>query len=56
MTDQLQQVEDKVPILGQIPMIGRLFNSTSNQPITTAIIFMVQVELIDPTGRPYRDR
>jgi general secretion pathway protein D len=56
MTDLIQKGEDKVPILGQLPMIGRLFSSSSSQPVTTAIIFMVQVELIDPTGRPYRDR
>ena len=56
MTDRVQQAEDKVPILGQLPLVGRLFTSTASQPITTAIIFMVNVELIDPTGRPYRDR
>jgi general secretion pathway protein D len=56
LTDRIQKGEDKVPVLGQLPMIGRLFSSESSQPITTAIIFMVQVELIDPTGRPYRDR
>jgi general secretion pathway protein D len=56
LTDRIQQGQDKVPVLGQLPMLGRFFTSTSSQPITTAIIFMVQVELIDPTGRPYRDR
>lgn len=56
MTDRIVKGEDKVPILGQLPLFGRLFTSESSQPITTAIIFMVHVELIDPTGRPYRDR
>lgn len=56
MTDSIQKGEDKVPVLGQLPVLGRLFSSESSQHITTAVIFMVQVELIDPTGRPYRDR
>jgi general secretion pathway protein D len=56
MADKIHKGEDKVPVLGQLPLFGRLFTSESSQPITTAIIFMVQVELIDPTGRPYRDR
>jgi len=56
MTDRVQQAEDKVPILGQLPVLGRLFTSKANRPISTAIIFMVNVELLDPTGRPYRDR
>ncbi len=56
MSDSIQSVHDKVPVLGDIPLVGRLFQSKARQPISTAIIFMVQVELMDPTGRPYRDR
>lgn len=56
MASSVQTVEDKVPILGDIPWVGRLFQSKSTQPISTAIIFLVHVELLDPTGRPYRDR
>ncbi len=56
MMESVQNVDDKVPFLGSIPVIGRLFQSTAKQPVTTAIIFLVHVELLDPTGRPYRDR
>jgi general secretion pathway protein D len=56
MTESIQNVEDKVPVLGDLPWIGRLFTSKAYQPTTTAIVFMVSVELLDPTGRPYRDR
>ena len=56
MADSIQNVEDKVPILGDIPWVGRLFQSKSSQNVSTAIIFLVHVELLDPTGRPYRDR
>lgn len=56
MRESVENVEDKVPLLGDIPWIGRWFTSTARQPSTTAIVFFVQVELLDPTGRPYRDR
>ena len=54
--DSVQDVSDQVPVLGSIPIVGRLFQSKSRQSISTAIVFLVNVELLDPTGRPYRDR
>jgi general secretion pathway protein D len=56
MSESIQNVEDKVPVLGDIPWVGRLFSSTAKQPVSTVIIFLVHVELLDPTGRRYRDR
>jgi general secretion pathway protein D len=56
LSDSIQHVEDKVPVLGSVPYLGRLFSSESRQPVSTAILFMVRVELMDPTGRAYRDR
>lgn len=56
MASSIQNVEDKVPVLGNVPILGRLFSSTARKPVNTAIIFLVHVELVDPTGRPYRDR
>ena len=56
MAESIQNVEDKLPVFGNIPVLGRLFQSTAKQPVSTAIIFLVHVELLDPTGRPYRDR
>ncbi len=56
MTQSVQNVEDKVPVLGDIPWVGRLFTTTARQPVSAAVIFLVKVELLDPTGRRYRDR
>jgi len=56
MSESIQKVQDKVPVLGDLPGVGRFFQSIVNKPVSTAIIFLVHVELIDPTGRPYRDR
>jgi general secretion pathway protein D len=56
MSSSIQNVEDSVPVFGDIPVLGRLFKSTARKPVSSAIIFLVHVELLDPTGRPYRDR
>jgi general secretion pathway protein D len=56
LKDEIQTVEDKTPILGDIPIVGRLFQSSSIQPISTAIIFLVHVEIIDPTGHSYQQK
>jgi len=56
MEQKIEKVEDKTPILGSIPIVGRLFQSKASQTTSTAIIFLVNVELLDPTGRPYRSR
>ena len=56
LRDEIQDVEDKTPVLGDIPIVGRLFQSDARRHTSTAILFLVNVELLDPTGRPYRDR
>lgn len=56
LSSRIENVEDKTPILGDIPVVGRLFQSKASLNVRTALIFFVNVELIDPTGRPYRDR
>ena len=55
MQESVQNVEDQTPILGNIPVVGRLFQSKAKQPVTTAIVFLVNVQLMDPTGRPFRN-
>jgi general secretion pathway protein D len=49
-------VNDKTPILGDLPFLGRLFQNNGVKSHSTAILFFVNVELVDPTGRPYRNR
>lgn len=43
-------VNDKVPILGDLPVIGRLFQRQGTVPETRAIVIFVTAELVDPTG------
>lgn len=47
-------VDDKVPILGDIPVAGRLFRSHSHSVETKNIVFFVTVDVIDPSGRKLR--
>jgi general secretion pathway protein D len=54
--EKMQNVEDQVPILGSMPFVGRLFQSKARQPIKRNVLIMVNVELQDPSGRPYRNR
>jgi general secretion pathway protein D len=54
MREDVQNVEDKVPILGDIPIIGRLFQSKSENRIKSNLIIFVTPQIIDATGRPLR--
>lgn len=54
MREDVQKVEDKVPILGDIPIVGRLFQSMSENRIKSNLIVFVTAQIIDATGRPLR--
>jgi general secretion pathway protein D len=54
MREDVQNVEDKVPILGDIPYIGRLFQTKSENRIKSNLIVFVTAQIIDATGRPLR--
>lgn len=56
MQNAIQDVEDQTPILGSIPVLGRFFQNKARQPISTAIIFVVSVDVVDPGGRKFRDQ
>ncbi|MFC7336521.1 Amuc_1098 family type IV pilus outer membrane protein [Haloferula chungangensis] len=51
MREDVQNVEDKVPILGDIPFIGRLFQSRAENRIKSNLIIFVTANIIDATGR-----
>lgn len=54
MREDVQNVEDKVPVFGDIPIIGRLFQSKSENRIKSNLIIFVTAQIIDATGRPLR--
>ena len=51
MREDVQAVNDKVPILGDLPYVGRLFQSESENHIKSNLIIFVTAEIIDATGR-----
>ncbi|MFC5051896.1 Amuc_1098 family type IV pilus outer membrane protein [Rubritalea spongiae] len=52
----IEDVEDKVPLLGDIPLVGRFFQSSGTRRVDRALLIFVNVEIQDPTGKPWRDR
>jgi general secretion pathway protein D len=47
-------VDDKVPIIGDLPFVGRLFRSNTKQIETKHIVMFVTVDVIDPSGQKIR--
>ena len=52
MREDIQKIEDKVPILGDIPLAGRLFRTSVDQHIKRNLIMFVTASLLDPAGQP----
>jgi general secretion pathway protein D len=50
--EDVQKVNDKVPILGDIPLAGRLFRSNVDQKIKRNLIVFVTARLMDAEGKP----
>jgi general secretion pathway protein D len=42
--------QDKVPVIGDIPLVGRLWQSKVKQSIKKAVLIFVTVKVIDPGG------
>jgi general secretion pathway protein D len=52
--EDIQKVNDKVPILGDVPIAGRLFRSDVDQKIKRNLIIFTTARLMDAEGRPVR--
>jgi general secretion pathway protein D len=52
MREDVQKVEDKTPIIGDIPIIGRAFRSNVDQHIKRNLIIFVTARLVTPGGLP----
>ena len=51
---RLVKFQDKIPILGDAPLIGRFFRSEGEEKETKVFIIFAKVDVIDPTGRDPR--
>ena len=52
--EDVQKVEDRVPLLGDIPLAGRLFRSDVEQKIKRNLIIFVTARLMDAQGQPLK--
>lgn len=48
---KMVRYEDKIPILGDLPLVGRLFRSEGQENTRRALIFFAKVDVVDPTGK-----
>lgn len=52
--EDVQKVNDKVPIIGDIPYAGALFRSEVDQKIKRNLVIFVTARLMDAAGQPLR--
>ena len=50
ISSQVQSTKDKVPIIGDVPMFGRLFQSASKTTIKKNLMIFVTATIVDPAG------
>jgi len=53
-SDNRVTVKDKVPLLGDIPLLGRFFKSNVESSDRRILLFMMTVTSLDPSGSPIR--
>jgi type II secretory pathway component GspD/PulD (secretin)/tetratricopeptide (TPR) repeat protein len=52
MREDVQKTEDKVPIIGDVPLVGRLFRTNVDQHVKRNLVIFVTARLITPAGLP----
>ena len=52
MREDVQKVEDRTPIVGDLPIVGRLFRTNVDQHIKRNLIIFVTARLVNPAGQP----
>jgi general secretion pathway protein D len=50
ISDDVTKIKDKVPILGDLPLVGRLFRSESSSTSKRNLVIFVTPTIIDPAG------
>jgi len=51
MKDNLVKTDDKTPILGDLPLVGRFWRGTSEVARKSNLMIFVNAKLIDPSGK-----
>jgi type II secretory pathway component GspD/PulD (secretin) len=56
MSETIESYEDKVPVLGSLPLVGRLFRNEGEQSIKKNLLMFVTARRMEATGRIKTDR
>jgi len=52
MTEDTQEINDKIPVLGDLPLVGRLFQSKVSERTKKNLLIFITAELIRSNGKP----
>jgi len=50
ISSQVQNQKDKVPVIGDLPLVGRLFQSQSKTSVKKNLMIFVTATIVDPAG------
>jgi len=50
ISSSVQEEKDKVPVLGDLPLVGRLFQSQSKTSVKKNLMIFVTATIVDPAG------
>jgi len=50
MREDVQKTEDKTPIVGDLPLVGRLFRTNAEQHIKRNLVIFVTAKVVTPSG------
>src|SRR5213082_270895 len=53
MREDVQKTEDRTPIIGDIPIVGRLFRTNADQHVKRNLVIFVTAHLVTPAGTPF---
>jgi general secretion pathway protein D len=55
MREDVQKTEDKTPIVGDIPLVGRLFRTNVDQHIKRNLVIFVTARVVTPSGLAFNN-
>src|SRR6266498_1645294 len=55
MREDVQKTEDKTPIIGDIPLVGRLFRTNIDQHIKRNLVIFVTAHVVTPSGLAFNN-
>ena len=54
ITEDIREIEDKIPLLGELPVFGKLFRNTGQRSDKRNLLIFVTARLVNPAGLPVR--